>query len=304
MASAPKSPEYGIVAMDERELAASFGRPRPCAVCGGSAKEPWATQGPFTAVRCPSCGLVWVDPFLTEEGVKRYYTGYLSSRLQNPRLMELRQRQYQLDAAFLSHSIPAGRVLDVGCGEGRFLATLSDRFEKYGLELDPESVAFAKAHFPFGSHIAQQALGQDGFAAGSFDLVMMRGVIEHLREPRHAVQRVSELLRPGGSFFITATPNVDSFCAELYREKWNQFQPAEHLYYFSVKTLGRLCADYRLEVVAKEYPYLETPYADLLNDQLAVLRDAQRIREGKRAEVGKSPAFWGNMMTVLFRLTS
>lgn len=294
-------PEYGIVQVDEAALAAWLGDPRPCAVCGGEEKAPWARLGPFTAVRCAACGLVWVDPFLTEEGLKRYYAGYRSARLQNPRLMELRQRQYELDREFLQSHIVGGRVLDVGCGEGRFLAALDERFDKHGLELDDESVAFAKAHFPFGERIAQRLLGQDGFSRGSFDLVIMRGVIEHLPDPRGAVQRVAELLRPGGGFFITATPNVDSFCAEVYREKWNQFQPAEHLYYFSVRTLAQLCAAFALELVAKDYPYLETPYADVANDHAKVLRDVELIRAGKRDQVGRSPAFWGNMMTVLFR---
>ena len=287
--------------MNAGELAAWLGEPRPCAVCSGTEKAPWATLAPFKAVRCVVCGLVWVDPFLTDEGLKRYYAGYRSSRLQNARLMELRKRQYELDRDFLQAYIVEGRVLDVGCGEGRFLATLSDRFERYGLELDHESVAFAKAHFPFGERIAQRLLGQDGFAPEQFDLVMMRGVIEHLSDPRGAVQRVGELLRPGGYFFITATPNVDSFCAEIYREKWNQFQPAEHLYYFSVRTLARLCASFSLELVAKDYPYLETPYADVVNDHAKVLRDMELIQSGKQDQVGKSSAFWGNMMTVLFR---
>lgn len=301
MASAPKSPEHGIVPVDERELAAHLGRPKPCAVCGGVSKESWARQGVFTAVRCTSCGLVWVDPFLTEEGLRRYYAGYLSARVKDARLMALRQRQYELDRDFLQRAISAGRVLDVGCGEGRFLATLSDRFEKYGLELDPESAALARARYPFGSRIVPRVLGEDGFDPHFFDLVIMRGVIEHLPDPRSAVRRVSELLKPGGMFFITATPDVSAFCATLYRERWNQFQPAEHLYYFSVPTLSRLCADYALALVAHEHPYLETPYADVEQDHLTVLRDAQLIREGRRQEVGRSPAFWGTMMTVLFR---
>jgi len=299
--SAQKPPAYGIVQLDEQELAARLGDPRPCAVCGGEEKAPWAQLGPFTAVRCVACGLVWVDPFLTDEGLTRYYAGYRSARVRDTRLMELRKRQYELDREFLQRYIAEGRVLDVGCGEGRFLAALSDGFDKHGLELDPESVAFARANVPFGERIVQWRLGEDGFAPAQFDLVIMRGVIEHLPDPRGAMQRVGELLKPGGYFFITATPNVDSFCAEVYREKWNQFQPAEHLYYFSVRTLARLCAAFALELAAKDYPYLETPYADVVNDHLTVLRDFEMIQSGRRDQVGKSPAFWGTMMTVLFR---
>ena len=54
---------------------------RACAVCGTDDKEEWARQGAFTAVRCRNCSLVWMDPSLTEEGLKRYYDHYIEFRL-------------------------------------------------------------------------------------------------------------------------------------------------------------------------------------------------------------------------------
>ncbi|MDX6769778.1 MAG: class I SAM-dependent methyltransferase [Elusimicrobiota bacterium] len=291
-----------IETVDYSPFEKHLAQPRPCLICGGGDKEEWARVGVFRAVRCRACGLVWVDPFLTEAGFNLYYTDYIKFRLSDAKKMEQRGRMYEIDRAYLEQFVDRGDLLDVGCSAGFFLEKLSDRFTKNGLEKDPAAVALARERNPrLAERIQNRELGQDGFAPASFDVVTMRGVIEHLPDPRAAVKRVAELLRPGGRFYITATPDVSSYSADLYREKWNQFDPIQHIYYFSVDTLSRLCASVGLKLVFQAHPYLETPYASPAKDHETVLRDADLIRQGRRDEVARSPAFWGNMMTVLFQ---
>ncbi|MFA6030788.1 MAG: class I SAM-dependent methyltransferase [Elusimicrobiota bacterium] len=280
-----------------------LGKPRPCAVCGASdKKESWARSGVFHAVRCRGCGLVWIDPFLTEAGFAKYYTDYIAFRLKNKKKMEQRSRMYELDGDFLRLFVQRGELLDVGCSAGFFLEKLGDGFSKHGIEKDPAAVALARERNPaIGAVIQEGELGKDDLIPGSYDVITMRGVIEHLPDPRMAVRRVAELLRPDGWYYVTATPNTDSFCAEAYREKWNQFDPIQHIYCFSAKTLGRLCGEFGLKLEAQAYPYLETPYASPEEDYAQLRRDLQLIQQGRRNEVGRSPAFWGNMMTLIFR---
>ena len=274
---------------------------RDCLVCSERQTEIWASWGPFQAVRCVGCGLVWINPQLDEEGLQRYYANYIGLRAKDKKKTLQRQRQYELDRDFIQTYIQRGKVLDVGCSGGFFLNILSPEFEKYGVDIDAEAVKYARTHFTFGANVVCSPLENAPFSEGSFDLVIMRGVIEHLPEPVAALHRVSELLKPDGYFFISATPNADSFCANLYHERWNQFHPVRHLWYFSVKTFSGLCAQVGLKLVAKDFPYLETPYAEPEKDHRAVLRAVQARGEGTRDEIGMSPPFWGNMMSLIYR---
>ena len=137
-----------------------------------------------------------------------------------------------------------------------------------------------------------------------FDLVIMRGTIEHLPDPKTAVKKAAYLLKTGGYFYIAATPNVNSFCAQLYREKWNQFHPIRHIFYFSAETLSKLSLSFKLKLICRYYPYEETPYANIWNDVEEVLSAWQMKKQGRFDDVGRSPAFWGNMMNLVFRKLS
>lgn len=272
-----------------------------CIICGGKENKLWASYGSYKAVQCDKCGFVWINPNLTEEGLGKYYQDYIGMRFKDEAKTKQRQIQYQIDKNFLETYISSGKVLDVGCSGGFFLNTLSDKFEKYGIELDAEAVKYAKSNYAFGKNIHDINLEEAPFSNGYFDLIIMRGVIEHLPDPKGALKKVSELLKERGYFFIAATPNVDSFCANLYREKWNQFHPIRHLFYFSPATFSKMCISANLKLIAKDFPYLETPYADVEKDHLEVLSAIQLKNNNQFDKVQRSRAFWGNMMSLIYK---
>lgn len=272
---------------------------RDCAVCGEADFTEWANADGFTTVQCSNCSFVWINPVMAEADLDVYYSGYIEHRLDNEKKMRLRKLQYEIDAGFLRMHVRSGSVLDVGCSGGFFLDELGDSFERYGLERDPDAAEHARTELGFD--VKNEQLGEDSFREGKFDLVIMRGVIEHIPDPGKALQRVQELLKPGGFYFISATPNVESFCADFYRDKWNVYHPVEHINLFSYTTLSRLCQQYGLESVEVAYPYLETPYANPEADHASIQRDVLLKHEGRWSEVDISPPFWGNMMTAVFQ---
>lgn len=272
-----------------------------CIICGCKEYKLWASYGSYKAVRCAKCGFVWMNPALTEDGLKKYYQDYIGMRFKDEVKTKQRQVQYQIDKNFLEAYITHGKVLDVGCSGGFFLSALCDDFEKYGIEMDAEAVKYARDNYSFGRNINDTRLEDSPFPDEYFDLIIMRGVIEHLLDPKGALKHVSRLLKKGGYFFIAATPNADSFCADLYRMKWNQFHPVRHLYYFSPATLSKLCASFDLKLIAKDFPYPDTPYADIENDHLEVLRALELKKINQFDKVKRSRAFWGNMMNLIYK---
>ena len=112
---------------------------------------------------------------------------------------------------------------------------------------------------------------------------------------------MNRVIKQGGYLYFCALPNVDSYSANLYREKWNQFDAKEHIFMFSVPTLQKLVLPLGFKKVSSAFFYLETPYADVEKDISRVAQDQELINKGRRNEVVLSPPFWGNMMNVLFR---
>ena len=66
-----------------------------------------------------------------------------------------------------------------------------------------------------------------------FDIITFRGTIEHFKDPKSYLYKAIDLLNDRGLIFITSTPNSKSICCKIFKEKWNQHVPEEHLFHFS-----------------------------------------------------------------------
>jgi SAM-dependent methyltransferase len=237
---------------------------------------------------------------LNQKGLDIVYQGHHNKRVDDKDEWGKRNSMYEIDRDFLLEVIDGGNILDIGCGGGFFLNKFDPRrWRRTGLEIDPDTVPFAKENFGIEVNVGtSEAMS---FKDAQFDVVCFRGSFEHLVNPQITIQEVDRVLKQGGYLYLCVTPNVDSYCANLYREKWNQFDAKEHIFMFSVSTLQKLVSPFGFKKVSCEFFYLETPYADVENDISQVARDQVLINEGLNDEVDVSPPFWGNMMNVVFR---
>ena len=74
-------------------------------------------------------------------------------------------------------------------------------------------------------------------------------MLEHLRDPHATLQRVRELLVPGGTL-IVSLPNVESWQAERFGAAWFHHDPPRHLFAFGVKSLTRLLRQDGFDIVS------------------------------------------------------
>lgn len=102
------------------------------------------------------------------------------------------------------------RILDVGCGDGRVLYNLRERFrELHGTEVSDQRIMAAQntlrglAHNIHDGNVESGIAYEDNF----FDCVVSADVIEHLIDVRSALREMVRILRPGGTL-VLATPNV------------------------------------------------------------------------------------------------
>jgi SAM-dependent methyltransferase len=98
------------------------------------------------------------------------------------------------------------RILEIGCGVGGVIDLLGPRELVYGLDSEPEVLAHAAQRFrdrpecrfaclDFGS-IDLEALA--GLKSLGFDTVICINVLEHIRDDIGALQKMAEVLEPGG----------------------------------------------------------------------------------------------------------
>lgn len=133
--------------------------------------------------------------------------------------------------------VAPGRVLDVGCWTGSFLVAARERgWEPHGLE--PSRWATERARRR-GLDVQQAELTPDhGLAPGSFRLVAMCDVLEHLQDPAASLRIVADLLEPGGALYATV-PDAGSRLARLMGKRWWSVLPM-HLQHFSRDSMREL----------------------------------------------------------------
>lgn len=132
--------------------------------------------------------------------------------------------------------VAGGRALDVGCGNGRFLASLAELgWEVAGV--DPSPAAARAALESHGVPVHVGTLESAPFESASFDFIHMRHVLEHLDLPVQSLRRAFELLRPGGWLYVE-TPNLDSFAARTFGRHWFPLDSPRHLWLFDSATLS------------------------------------------------------------------
>ena len=106
------------------------------------------------------------------------------------------------------------RHLDIGCGPGTFIGTLSEGIISYGVDISKKQIEYANKHYQNEYKSFQQIfVGREfPFEDNSFDVVTIIEVIEHLRKDQalSLLDQSYRMLRPGGKIIIT-TPNYKSF---------------------------------------------------------------------------------------------
>lgn len=270
-----------------------------CIICKKKNFETWAILEHYKCRRCKNCGMISVNPTPTQEELSNYYEGFLKENRANRKLWEQRKIVYKIDKKWITKFIDHGKVLDVGSSGGQFLSIFnSKKWSRVGVEIENDAATYAQKNYSIKVRVGNITELQ---FSEKFDLVIIRGVIEHFSDPVSVLKKCSSLLKSGGYLFITATPVGDSFAFDIYREKWHLFTPPGHLHFFTVNLLSKVLKKYGLLLEDHHYQYEETPYANPKKDFKKIRNDIMLFHMGKKEKVKSSPPFPGSMLTAVWK---
>ena len=240
-----------------------------CPVCGNKGSMLYkdmqdyflSTPGLWTINKCSnnSCSMLWLNPMPLEEEIWKAYQAYHTHSNANKKttsdpllslitrltkllvlpisiLNGLYLQRKKLRTMFLGKT--GGRLLDVGCGGGRFLR----RMKKNGWQVegsDFDDQVANEVMDKYGIHVHTGDLKEINLSDNSFDAITLSHTIEHLYDPLESIKRCHQLLKKEGKLIVT-TPNANSLSHQRYGKYWRGLEPPRHIQIFTPNSLSSI----------------------------------------------------------------
>lgn len=240
---------------------------KQCKICNSREKRVRYSVDGFDVVECSGCKVV----FLNSKDIKvdsLYLPDYYLEReeyyfknsivdpiygFENPNIRDFRE-----GLKLIESFKPIGRILDIGCAMGIFLALAKEKgWEVLGVDVSDYATKFARERF--GINCFTGDIRDARLPGKYFDVITLWDTIEHFEDPLEELKEIRRILADDG-IILFDTPNVESimrvFAHWAYKATGGFFKyPIKklyhqfHLYYFSPKTLKMLLDRTGFEII-------------------------------------------------------
>jgi 2-polyprenyl-3-methyl-5-hydroxy-6-metoxy-1,4-benzoquinol methylase len=227
---------------------------RYCPICGGATAVPLHQQrfvlpeghplaAGYDVVCCAACGFVYADTTISQADYNRFYREH--SKYQDPKTgtgggeTEWDLERLRTTAKCIADFLPnrAARILDIGCANGGLLAQLANLgfTDLTGLDPSPQCVEHARAVVGVKPQVGSLTAIPPGL--GTFDLVILSHVLEHVQDLQAAAVTIAQLTAPRGAAYLEV-PDATRY-AMWVPAPYQDFN-TEHINHFSPLALGNL----------------------------------------------------------------
>ena len=257
---------------------------RDCPICGSTSQRVFFHQefaaveqaAPFSGydvVACDRCGFAYADGIPDQETFDRYYRDMSKYEYaqRDGAESEYDRRRLAVTADMIASHLPSTGVsiLDVGCASGRLLANLRDRGFVNVTGLDPSPACAAAAARLYSIAVRTMTLEAIARTDVHFDVVIMVGVLEHLRDLDAAFDHLRALLSPRGLLYVEV-PDVTAF-ADWMNAPYQEFS-TEHINFFSPISLSTLMGRQGFTPVFLEQNHRDQSCGTVMSNISAVYR--------------------------------
>jgi len=205
-----------------------------CPLCTGARCTPLLeapdsrTGMRFLIVQCSRCGLCYTNPRPDPISVQQFYP-------EDYRCHQTKEHSSKADwmCNKLQTQAP-GRLLDLGCGAGDFLAQMQTcGWNATGLDASESAVIRARDR---GLNVHLGTLPNDRWSGEYFEAITLRQSLEHLHDPLAALRAAYRLLTAQGRILVSV-PNFDSVAARRFGADWYGLDVPRHLTHFTPTSL-------------------------------------------------------------------
>lgn len=231
---------------------------RKCEICDSEAKKCIYSPNFFIPgkvklfkydiVLCKRCGFLFADNIPSQEEYNLLYKNnskYTYNKIIPGGLKKIYQDIFFQGLLFLKRHYPklnrnGFKILDIGCSIGYILKLFKDTGFNDLKGIEPSLYCKSIAKELYGIKVHNCSLSE--FKNNErFDLVIMTGVLEHIRDLNQTICKASSLLNNDGLLMIVV-PNVNRF-SKYPCVPFDEFS-LEHINYFNKITLSNLLAKY------------------------------------------------------------
>lgn len=227
---------------------------RKCPICTGSnvcilhsqafvLPEGHSLSNGYDVVSCQSCGFVYADVNVSQDAYNKFYARF--SKYSDPNtstgggenvydLNRLVETTKLISSHFLDKNI---NIIDIGCANGGLLREIKNLGYRNVLGIDPSPVCVENCLATAGVNATIGSISSLPSGIGTFDIVILSHVLEHIQDLSSALATISKLLTENGEIYAEV-PDATRY-ADFIAAPFQDFN-TEHINHFSLNSLKKL----------------------------------------------------------------
>lgn len=210
------------------------------------------------------CGITWPQPTLSDS----YYEqneNYDDVFVNNAKMYKKFAIDL-LDSLNKNNNCSGMKLLDVACGGGFLVEEAEKRgYQALGIDANSNMRDWAVER---GLNVIQGDVSSLGHETGNYNVIVLSHILEHVLDPESILIQCKALLSDNGIILISQT-NYKGFLPNWFPWGWYGWQPKEHYWHFTPRSLSKLAKNLGFTVINVDNESLYHPF--VFSSDLGVL---------------------------------
>lgn len=180
--------------------------------------ETFFNQKTYKYVKCHSCRSIYLSSNIDDIEIKKmydqenYHSFFYKLNNNNHSNLKIIKKITSLNSNFKL------KICDFGCGNANFLDSMSNNFQKVGVEYSQKFVNNLKNHYKNIIFLQAEDFFKKKAYKNFFDIIYLGDVLEHLTKPKEIMNELVKFLSPNG-FFVIEGPIEENYNLIYYVSK-------------------------------------------------------------------------------------